>query len=127
MGVGLAIIAGQYCGRYISCDKVFPDSRGPGFPGSRIPGVPDSRGPGNPTGSAQCAGSGNGSSRHTVVPLCDDPSSVWKSRLIRSVIRSSRMMCPSSRGSTKWREDDEEEEDMLTVMDKWNGENQKGG
>ena len=30
----------------------------------------DSRGPGNPTGSAQCAGPGNGSSRHTVVPLC---------------------------------------------------------
>ena len=54
MGVGLAIIAGQYCGWYISCDKVFPDSRGPG----------------NPTGSAQCAGSGNGSSWHTVVPLC---------------------------------------------------------
>ena len=23
MGVRLAIIAGQYCGRYISCDKVF--------------------------------------------------------------------------------------------------------
>ena len=32
MGVGLAIIAGQYCGRYISCDKVFPDSWGPGNP-----------------------------------------------------------------------------------------------
>ena len=31
---------------------------------------PDSRGPGNPTGSAQCAGPGNGSSRHSVVPLC---------------------------------------------------------
>ena len=30
------------------------------------------------------------------------------------------MMCPSSRGSTKWREDDEEEEDILTVVDKWN-------
>ena len=30
----------------------------------------DSRGPGNPTGSAHCAGPGNGSSRHTVVPLC---------------------------------------------------------
>ena len=34
------------------------------------PTFPDSWGPGNPTGSAQCAGSGNGSSRHTVVPLC---------------------------------------------------------
>ena len=55
MGVGLAIIARQYCGWYISCDKVFPDSWGPG----------------NPTGSAQCAGSGNGSSQHTVVPLCE--------------------------------------------------------
>ena len=31
------------------------------------------------------------------------------------------MMCPSSRGSTKWGEDDEEEEDILTVVDKWNG------
>ena len=60
MGVGLAIIAGQCCGRYISCDKVFLDSWGPG----------------NPTGSAQCAGSGNGSSRHTVVPLCDLEDSV---------------------------------------------------
>ena len=61
MGVGLAIIAGQYCGQYISCDKVFPDSRGPG----------------NPTGSAQCAGSGNGSSRHTVVPLSGTESNLY--------------------------------------------------
>ena len=30
----------------------------------------DSRGPRNPTGSAHCAGPRNGSSRHTVVPLC---------------------------------------------------------
>ena len=31
---------------------------------------PDSRGPGNPTGSAQCAGPRNGSSRHSVMALC---------------------------------------------------------
>ena len=30
-----------------------------------------SRDPGNPTGSAQCAGPGNGSSRHSVMALCD--------------------------------------------------------
>ena len=34
------------------------------------PAFPDSWGPGNLTGSAQCAGSGNGSIWHTVVPLC---------------------------------------------------------
>ena len=35
-------------------------------------------------------------------------------------------MCPSSRGSTKWREDDEEEEDMLMVVDEWNkGESER--
>ena len=34
----------------------------------------DSQGPGNPTGSAHCAGPGNGSSRHTVVPLCAEDS-----------------------------------------------------
>ena len=31
---------------------------------------PDSRDSGNPNDSAQCAGPGNGSSRHTVMPLC---------------------------------------------------------
>ena len=39
-------------------------------PGHWPVAFPDSRGPGNLTGSAQCAGPGNGSSRHSVMALC---------------------------------------------------------
>ena len=39
-------------------------------PGHWPVAFPDSRGPGNPTGSAQCAGPRNGSSRHCVMALC---------------------------------------------------------
>ena len=39
-------------------------------PGHWPVAFPDSQGPRNPTGSAQCAGPGNGSSRHSVMALC---------------------------------------------------------
>ena len=39
-------------------------------PGHWPVAFPDSWCPGNPTGSAQCAGPGNGSSRHSVMALC---------------------------------------------------------
>ena len=52
---------------------------GPGFNLFRVLSrygkvFPDSRKPGNSKCSAQCAGSGNGTSRHSVVSVCDAPT-----------------------------------------------------
>ena len=41
------------------------------YPGHWPMGFPESRGPGNPNCLAHCAGPGNGSSRHSVMDLCE--------------------------------------------------------